>query len=218
MKVIGLTGGIATGKSSVASLLREFGAKIVDADQIAREIVRPGQSAWQGIVDAFGPQILKADKTIDRDKLRKIIFKDNEARRILETITHPQIRRLAQEKIKKLASEGAGITVYEAPLLYENSVHLWVGPVILVACDLETQKTRLRERDGLSVKEIEQHLKAQMPLEAKRQLADIIIENIGDLEDLRKQVKEVWEKITTISHAPGTSPPTGPRGPDPQSE
>ncbi len=151
MKVIGLTGGIATGKSSVATFLREFGAKIVDADQIAREIVRPGQSAWQGIVDAFGPQILKADKSIDREKLRKIVFKDKEARRKLDSITHPKIRVTAQERIKELAAEGADIAVYEAPLLYENRVHLWVRPVILVACDLETQKTRLRERDGLSL-------------------------------------------------------------------
>jgi len=128
MKIIGLTGGIATGKSSVASLLRDFGAKIVDADQIAREIVRPGQSAWQGVIDAFGPQILKADKSIDREKLRKIVFKDKAARRKLESITHPKIRRTAQERIQTLAAEGAGIIVYEAPLLYENRVHLWVRP------------------------------------------------------------------------------------------
>ena len=218
MKVIGLTGGIATGKSSVASLLREFGAKIVDADQIAREIVRPGQAAWQGIVDAFGPQILKLDKSIDREKLRKIVFKDKEARRKLESITHPQIRATAQEMIQKLAAKGAEIIVYEAPLLYENKVHLWVRPVILVACDSATQKKRLRERDGLSAEEIQQHLKAQMPLEAKRKLAGIVIENVGGLEDLRRQVKEVWEKLVAISRAPDTSPPTGPRGPDPQSE
>ncbi len=218
MKVIGLTGGIATGKSSVATLLREFGAKIVDADQIAREIVRPGQPAWQGIVDAFGPQILKADKSIDREKLRNIVFKDKGARRKLESITHPKIRVTAQERIQKLAAEGADIVVYEAPLLYENQVQLWVRPVILVACDSVTQKKRLQERDGLSVDQIEQHLEAQMPLEAKRKLADIVIENVGSLEDLRRQVKEVWEKIAATSHVPGTSPPTGPREPDPQSE
>ncbi len=217
MKVLGLTGGIGTGKSTVATLLREFGAKIVDADQIAREIVRPGQSAWQGIVDTFGPHILKADKSIDRKKLRKIVFKDKGARRKLESITHPKIRVTAQERIEKLAAEGAEIVVYEAPLLYENKVHLWIRPVILVACDSATQKKRLHDRDGLSANQIEQHLKAQMPLEAKRKLADFVIENVGNLEDLRRQVKEVWEKIGATLRVPGTSPPTGPREPDPQS-
>ena len=218
MKVIGLTGGIATGKSSVATLLREFGAKIVDADQIAREIVRPGQPAWQGIVDAFGPHILKADKSIDRENLRNIVFKDKEARRKLESITHPKIRVTAQKRIQKLAAEGVEIVVYEAPLLYENQVHLWVRPVILVACDSVTQKKRLQERDGLSADQVEQHLKAQMPLEEKRKLADFVIENVGKIEDLRRQVKEVWEKIVATLRVPGTSPPTGPRGPDSQSE
>ncbi len=103
-------------------------------------------------------------------------------------------------------------------MLYENQVQLWVRPVILVACDSVTQKKRLQERDGLSADQIEQHLEAQMPLEAKRKLADIVIENVGSLEDLRRQVKEVWEKIAATLRVPGTSPPTGPREPDPQSE
>ncbi|MFQ5850997.1 MAG: dephospho-CoA kinase [Candidatus Binatia bacterium] len=216
MKVIGLTGGIATGKSTVASLLRELEAKIVDADQLAREIVRPGQEAWHNIIDAFGTEILRPDKTIDRTRLRKIVFKDEKARKKLDSITHPQIRMLAQERIQKLATEGAEIIVYEAPLLFENKVHLWLRPVILVACDLATQKKRLRERDGLSEEETEQCLKAQMTLDEKRKLADFVIENVGNLEDLRRKVKEVCEKIKTISHAPGTFPPKGPRGSDPQ--
>jgi dephospho-CoA kinase len=94
-----------------------------------------------------------------------------------------------------LAAEGAEIIVYEAPLLFENQVHLWLRPVILVACDSATQKQRLQKRDRLSEAEIHQHLKAQMPLEQKKKLADFIIENSGDLEELRKQVRKVWEKI-----------------------
>jgi dephospho-CoA kinase len=195
VKVIGLTGGIATGKSAVASLLSELGARIIDADELAREVVKPGREAWQDIVEAFGTEILREDKTIDREKLRKIVFRDPKARKRLESITHPRIRTLAQQRIQNLAAEGAGIIVYEAPLLFENQVHLWLRPVILVACDLAIQKHRLQERDGLNEEEIQQHLKAQMSLEEKRKLADFIIENNGDLEELRRQVEEVWEKI-----------------------
>jgi len=196
MKLIGLTGGIATGKSTVASILRELGAVIIDADELAREIVQPGKEAWREIVDAFGPEILQADKTIDREKLRKIVFQDPEARKLLESITHPHIRALAQERIEKLAAAGAEVVVYEAPLLFENQVHQWIRPVILVACDLATQKKRLKERDRLGEVEIRRHLDAQMPLEEKRKLADHVIENNGDLEELRRQVRDVWEKIT----------------------
>jgi len=198
VKVIGLTGGIATGKSTVASLLRELGAKVIDADDLAREIVQPGQEAWKETVDAFGSEILRQDKTIDRETLRKKIFQDEAARKKLESITHPRIRALAQARIQQLATEEADLIVYEAPLLFENQVHLWLRPVILVACDLEIQKRRLRERDGLDEEEIQRHLQAQMPLQEKRKLADFIIENNGDIEDLRRQVRQVWQKITKI--------------------
>ncbi len=195
MKVIGLTGGIATGKSAVAAMLRELGAVIIDADQLAREIVEPGQEAWRDIVDTFGREVLREDDTIDREKLRKKIFKVEKARKQLEAITHPRIRALAEQRMAKLAAEEADLIVYEAPLLFENKVHHWLRPVILVACDPATQKRRLRKRDALSEEEVEQHLKAQMLLEEKRELADFVIENDGNLEELRGQVEEVWEKI-----------------------
>lgn len=176
-------------------MLGQLGAKIIDADELARQIVQPGQEAWQDIVDAFGTGILRQDKTIDRGKLRNIVFKDKKARKRLESVTHPRIRTLAQQRIQKLASEGVELIVYDAPLLFENQVHLWLRPVVLVACDLATQKQRLQERDGLTEEETQRHLEAQMPLEEKRQLADFIIENIGDLEELKRQVKAIWEKI-----------------------
>lgn len=176
-------------------MLREIGAKIIDADQLAREIVEPGQEAWKEIIEAFGKEILRTDKSIDREKLRKIVFKDETARRRLESITHPRIRALAQRKMQNLGAQGAEVLVYEAPLLFENRVHLWLRPVILVACDPATQRTRLRERDRLNDDEIEQHLKAQMSLEEKRRLADYIIENSGDLEELKRRVNGVWEQL-----------------------
>ena len=195
MKLAGLTGGIASGKSTVATMLRELGAEVVNADELARDIVQPGTEAWKEIIAAFGAEILRDDRTIDREKLRRIVFQDQKARERLESITHPRIRALAQRKAEKLAAEGAEIIVYEAPLFFENRAHLWVRPVILVACGAAQQRQRLRQRDGLSEEEIAQHLNAQMPLEEKRRLADFIIENNGDLEELRRQVEEVWEKI-----------------------
>lgn len=198
MRVLGLTGGIATGKSAAAAILRELGAVIVDADDLAREIVQPGQEAWRDIVECFGVGILREDKTINREKLRKIVFDDKQARLRLESITHPRIRKLAQEKIRGSAAEGADVVIYVAPLFFENRVHLWIRPVILVTCDPETQKRRLRERDRLSDAEVERHLKAQMPLEQKRALADFIIENDGSVEDLKRKLKKLWEEIKSI--------------------
>lgn len=198
MKLLGLTGGIATGKSTVSTLLKQLGAKIIDADELAREVVRPGQEAWREIIDAFGSTVVTEEGPIDRKKLRKIIFNKPAARKRLESIVHPRIQALARQRIQALAAEGHEIIIYEAPLLFENQVHHWLRPVILVTCDEITQRRRLRERDGLSEKEIEQHLSAQMSLEDKRQLADFIIENSGDLEGLEQQVLALWGRIKAI--------------------
>jgi dephospho-CoA kinase len=195
VKLVGLTGGIASGKSTVAVMLQRLGAQIIDADSLAREVVQPGQKAWRDIVDAFGADVLLEDRTLDRKKLRTIVFNNPAARKQLEAITHPTIRRLAQQRIQELADAGASLIVYVAPLFFETKVQLWLRPVILVACDTATQKRRLRERDRLSDEEIERHLQAQMSLEEKRRLADYVVENTGTLEDLERQVAAVVTKI-----------------------
>ncbi len=218
MKVIGLTGGIATGKSTVTTLLQEFGAKVVDADEIAREIVQPGQKAWHDIIGTFDRDILQQDQSINREKLRKIIFNDVEARRKLNSITHPRIRELAEKKIAQLATAGGQVVIYVAPLFFENKVHHWLRPVILVSCDLATQKKRLRERDGLSHEEIENHLRAQMSLKEKEKLADFVIDNSGEPHELKPNVRKVWEEIISTSLVPDIDPPTDSHEPGRRSE
>jgi dephospho-CoA kinase len=195
MKLLGLTGGIASGKSTVAAILRRLGAAIINADELSREVVQPGQDAWKEIITTFGPDIVQGDQTLDRRKLRKIVFDNPEARKKLEAIIHPRVRALAERRISELATAGNSIIVYEVPLLFEGQIHLWLRPVILVACEIETQKNRLVERDHLTEIEAQQHVDAQMSLEEKRQLADYVIENDGNLKDLEKQVRAVLHKI-----------------------
>lgn len=193
--MVGLTGGIASGKSTVAAILRRLGAEIINADELAREVVQPGREAWQEIVNDFGSAVLQEDQAIDRRKLRDVIFNDPQARQKLEAIIHPRVRALAEKKIRAFEAAGSAVVVYEVPLLFETQIHHWVRPVILVACDIETQKSRLQERDRLTESEAQRHIEAQMSLEEKRKLADYTIENNCSLAELEARVKAVLEKI-----------------------
>ena len=195
MKLVGLTGGIASGKSTVAKILQHLGAAIVNADVLAREIVEPGQAAWNEIVAAFGRDVLQPDQTLDRQKLRIIIFNNPDARKQLEAIIHPRVRALAEQRIREHTAAGLAVIVYEVPLLFEANIHEWLRPVILVACDVEIQRRRLEQRDQLDAAAAQKHIDAQMSLEEKRRLADYVIENNGTLEDLEQQVREVLAKI-----------------------
>ena len=195
MKLIGLTGGIASGKTAAAAILRRLGAAVIDADELSREVVQPGEEAWKEIIAAFSPAVLQQDKTLDRKKLRKLVFDDPAARKKLEAIIHPKVRALAEKKIRELQATGNEIIVYEVPLLFEGQLQLWLRPVILIACSTATQKQRLKQRDGLTDEQAQQHLNAQMSLEQKRRLADYVVENNGSLDDLEQQVKTVLDKI-----------------------
>lgn len=197
MKLIGLTGGIASGKSTVAKILKRLGAAVVDADALAREVVEPGHDAWKDIVEAFGAEVLQPDRTLDRQKLRATIFNNPAARKKLEAIIHPRVRALAEERIHQHAAAGYEIVVYEVPLLFEGNLQEWLRPVVLVACDLNIQIRRLQERDSLSVEAAQKHIDAQMSLAKKRLLADYVIENDGTLADLERKVQAVLNKIKT---------------------
>ncbi|MGN6720797.1 MAG: dephospho-CoA kinase [Candidatus Binatia bacterium] len=195
MKLVGLTGGIASGKSTVAKILQSLGAAIVNADDLAREVVEPGREVWQEIVASFGAGVLQSDQNLDRQKLRTLIFNQPEARKRLESIIHPRVRALAEERIRQYAAAGYPVVIYEVPLLFEGNLQEWLRPVILVACDVETQTVRLQKRDHLTAADAEKHIAAQMSLNDKRRLADYVIENNGSLEDLERQTRQILEQL-----------------------
>jgi len=195
VKLVGLTGGIASGKSTVARILKDLGAAIVDADALSREVVDPGQDGWHEIVATFGREVLQADQTLDRQKLRKLIFNNPEARKKLEAIIHPRVRALAEERIREHGAAGYAIVVYEVPLLFEGGLQEWLRPVILVASDVNIQRQRLHQRDSLDAEAAQKHIDAQMSLVEKRRLADYVIENNGTLADLEAQVRAVIAEI-----------------------
>lgn len=176
-------------------MLRRLGAAVVKADELAREVVQPGTPGWQEIVETFGAEILQTDRTLDRQKLRKIVFSDPAARKKLESIIHPRVRALAEQRIQEHAAAGSEIVVYEVPLLFEGNLQDSLRPVVLVATDIATQKKRLQDRDQVGQAEAEKHIAAQMSLEEKRRLADHVIENNGSLDDLEQRVRAVLAKI-----------------------
>ncbi len=195
MKLVGLTGGIASGKSAVAQILARLGAAIVDADVLSREVVAPGHEGWKEIVATFGREVLQADQNLDRQKLRTLIFNNPDARKQLEAIIHPRVRALAERRIREHGEAGSAVVVYEVPLLFEGNLQEWLRPVILVACNVDIQRQRLQRRDGLDAAAAQKHIDAQMSLEDKRKLADYVIENDGSLADLESQVRAVLAKI-----------------------
>ncbi|MCC3375854.1 dephospho-CoA kinase [Cohnella sp. REN36] len=187
---IGLTGGIATGKSTVARLLVERGAALVDADRIAREIVEPGQAPLAQIADRFGPEVLQADGTLDRRRLGQIVFADAAKRKELEAITHPAIRALMRERVEALERERPDrLVVADIPLLYESGLASLYDAVLVVYVPRALQRQRLMARDGLTAEEADKRLSAQMDIEEKKRRADYVIDNSSSLDDTAKQVE-----------------------------
>jgi dephospho-CoA kinase len=198
MKVIGLTGGVACGKSVVASMFRELGANIIDADQVARSVVKPGQPAWKEIVERFGEVVLNSDGTINRNQLGGIVFGDGEKREELNRITHPRIIGKIKELIEEHRNEGAGVVIVEAALIVERGgMKPIISDLIVVTADEETQIKRLTQGVGLSREEALLRIKSQMPISEKIKHATHVIDNSGNLETTRNQVKEIWEKINS---------------------
>lgn len=195
MITIGLTGGIATGKSTVSNILRQHGARIIDADQIAREVVEPGQPAWEKIVSYFGQDILLPDNTIDRKRLGKIVFADATARQALNSFTHPAIINRIREILDGWRDDAGVLAVVDAPLLLEAGMEFLVDEVWVVATSTEIQLERLMRRDKLSREEALQRLAAQMPLAEKISRATRVIDNSGSLAETTRQVEEYLQHI-----------------------
>ena len=194
MKVLGLTGGIGSGKSMVLSMFANLGAEVIDADQLAREVVEPGQPALEEIATAFGRDMLMPDGRLDRGKLARIIFADPVARARLNAITHPRIQeRMATEMA--LRGSRPGLLIVDIPLLYENDRSDTVESVIVVWVDAKTQLRRLTERDGLTPDEARQRIAAQMPLDEKRARADLVVDNSGSRENTRRQVEAIYRRF-----------------------
>ena len=195
MRVIGLTGGIASGKSTAARTLAELGARVVDADRVAREIVAPGQPALAEIVRAFGREMLQPDATLDRKRLGALVFGEATARQTLNAITHPRIALETQARLQKLRDEGLPVAIYEAALLVENGVHRGLDGLIVVTCDEATQLRRLHDRDGYSEAEAKARVAAQGPQSEKIAAATWVVDTSGPLTETKKQLARVWEEI-----------------------
>ena len=200
VRVIGLTGGIATGKSSVARMFEEHGAVVIDADQLSREAVMPGTDGLARIVATFGDNVLLADGTLDRASLRKIIFSDREKRRQLEQILHPEIKRLAEEQIAAASADNKELVFYMAPLLIEAGATERVDEIWVVTVQPAVQLERLMARDGINVEQAQAIIKSQMPLADKELYGRIVIDNSGTLEQTRQIVNTIWKQETGKFH------------------
>ncbi len=195
--VVGLTGGIGSGKSTVARMLEAHGARIVDADRIAREVVAPGSEALEAIRARFGQGVFDLDGNLDRPALGALVFADPAARRDLEAITHPRIGAVAARETEAARAAGVPVVVYEAALIVENRLYEGLDALIVVASAPKTQVERVVERDGLSEDEAHRRLAAQLPLAEKVKVADYVVDNDGTLEETRSQVDAIWRELTS---------------------
>lgn len=189
--VIGLTGGIASGKSTVSGMLKEMGIPVIDADIESRLAVQQGEAAYKQIAETFGREILLLDGEINREKLGSIIFHNEQKRQLLNNIVHPQVRRRINEKKEAAINKGERMIVLDIPLLFESKLTYMVNKTLLVYVDKNIQIKRLMERNSMKREEAEARIHSQMPLTEKMQLADEIINNNGTIEETKKQLLEI---------------------------
>jgi dephospho-CoA kinase len=194
MRLIGLTGGIATGKTTVARMLAQHGATVIDADELARHVVQPGEPAYDAVLQRFGADLAAADGSLDRTRLGDIVFADPEARRDLERITHPRIAELMQRGMADAFARDAPVVVLDIPLLFEGDRDDMVEGVLLVYAPRGLQLQRLVARSGLSEVDAARRVDSQLPIDEKRSRATWVIDNSGDLRDTEEQVTRWWSE------------------------
>lgn len=198
MKIIGLTGGIATGKSIVSSVFRELGAIILDADVIARLVVLPHQPAWEDIVDFFGPEVVNEDQSLDRTKIGEIVYNNPDSLKELNRFTHPRIMQYYKDELRRIKTEQPdAIVVLEVPLLYETNMDKLCQQVVVVYVDRETQIKRLMKRDNMSYVDAVRRVDAQMSMDEKVRRADFVIDNRGSIVETKEKATRYYNEILT---------------------
>ncbi|HEX9476931.1 MAG TPA: dephospho-CoA kinase [Candidatus Dormibacteraeota bacterium] len=194
VKLIGLTGGVGSGKSTVAEIMRELGAEVVDADEATHAVYEPGNPGYQAIVREFGQEYLTGGH-VDRARLGELVFRDPDARRRLNSIVHPLVREWMARKTAEAAERGAAVVVQDVPLLFENSLERLFSSVVLVYIPEALQLERLVSGRGFTPERAQAVIAAQMPIETKRGLAQHVINNSGSREETRAQVRAVWKQL-----------------------
>lgn len=195
MYKIGLTGGIASGKSTVVSMLRSYGAAIIDCDIIARDVVQPGSDGLQAVARAFGPQALLPDGTMNRAYIGSVVFHDAARKKELEDILFPLIHQEIDRQAAMLEENGSHLVFLDMPLLFEVKYHSYVNEVWLVYVDAATQLTRLMARNGYTQEEALARIHSQFPIDEKKSLSQVIIDNTASLENTEKQVQKQWKQL-----------------------
>jgi len=200
MVIVALTGGIGSGKSTVAGMFKDEGAYVIDFDQLARSVVEPDKPAWRDIVDYFGPEILSPNRTLNRSALAEIVFSDDESRKALEGFTHPRIFEESDALVKAIKRKDPfSVVIIDFPLLFELELNKKFDRVIVVYVPRAVQLKRIIERDGLAREEAEKRLNSQVSIEEKRSLSDYIINSEGDLNDTRNQVRKAINELKELA-------------------
>ena len=198
--IVGLTGGIVVGKSTVASMFRDLGAKIIDADKLGHSVILPNKPAWKKIVKIFGKDILQNDLTIDREKLGKIVFANQALLKKLNEVTHPEITKIIKKEInlaRNAASNQGKVLIVDAALIYEAKIDRFMDKIIVVYIDKDKQIKRLIKRNNLSKEEALQRIKSQMPMKEKVKMTDYVIDNSNSLDKTREQVEKIWKSLVS---------------------
>ncbi len=199
MKLIGLTGGVGSGKSTVAGMLRELGAEVIDADDGAHAVYAPGTPGFDSVVREFGPDYIR-DGRIDRRRLGELVFHDDEARLRLNAIVHPLVREWMADRTAEAAERGADVLVHDVPLLFENGLNAMYEEVILVYAPPGVQLERLISGRRVPADRARAMIASQMPMDEKRRLARLVVDNSGSREDTREQVKRLWDGVLVRRH------------------
>ena len=192
---LGLTGGIATGKTTISNYLKSIDIPVLDADEYARKVVEPGTPGLAEITNTFGEQVLRADGSLNRKLLGQIVFNDSSSRQTLNDITHPRIQQMMADELHRLAEQQTPLVILDIPLLLENNNVAGADAVMVVSIPESLQLTRLMQRNNLTEKEAHARISAQMPLVEKEKLADFVIDNSGTISNTQKQVEKVIQKI-----------------------